>query len=109
MKQHLVTRRAAAAALAAVVPALCHAAAWAQDAGAAAPRGRLTLGESVLGTLIFGAIGIVLAIAGFKLFDVVVRHNIEQEIFENKNMAAALLGGAIILGVSLIIAATILS
>lgn len=80
---------------------------WAQEA--VAGRSRPSLLEGVVGTLVFGSIGIVLAIAGFKLFDVVVRHNIEQEIFEKNNMAAALLAGAIVLGVSIIVAATILS
>jgi putative membrane protein len=87
---------------------MAHNPVWAQEATAAA-RSRPSLVEGIVGTLIFGAIGIVLAIVGFKLFDVVVRHNIEQEIFEKNNMAAALLAGAIVLGVSIIVAATILS
>jgi len=37
----------------------------------------------------------------------VIKADIEKEIFENKNMAAALLAGAVVLGVSLIVAATI--
>ncbi|MBC8104147.1 MAG: DUF350 domain-containing protein [Cytophagales bacterium] len=89
---------------------LLQSAAWAQEtAVAAAGRSRPSLLEGIVGTLVFGVIGIALAIIGFKLFDVVVHHNIEQEIFENKNMAAALLAGAIVLGVSIIVAATILS
>jgi uncharacterized membrane protein YjfL (UPF0719 family) len=88
---------------------LTNSAAWAQDAAAAAGRSRPSLVEGIVGTLVFGSIGILLAIVGFKLFDVVVRHNIEQEIFEKNNMAAALLAGAIVLGVSIIVAATILS
>jgi uncharacterized membrane protein YjfL (UPF0719 family) len=72
-------------------------------------RPRLSLLEGLLGTIVFGIVGILLAILGFKLFDVVIRHNVEKEIFENNNMAAALLAGAVILGVSIIVAATILS
>ncbi|MDX1933000.1 MAG: DUF350 domain-containing protein [Capsulimonadales bacterium] len=87
---------------------LFSAAAWAQDPANAPARSRDML-QSIVGTLVFGAIGIILAIVGFKLFDVVVRHDIEKEIFEQKNMAAAVLAGAIVLGVCLIIAATILS
>lgn len=83
------------------------AAARAQDGAAGRPR--LGLLESVYTTLLFGILGIVLTIIGFKLFDVVIRHNMENEILENKNMAAALLAGAVILGISLIVAATILS
>jgi uncharacterized membrane protein YjfL (UPF0719 family) len=94
---------------AAAAPLLVQSAVWAQDAAAAGGRSRPSLVEGIVGTLIFGSIGLVLAIVGFKLFDVVVRHNIEQEIFEKNNMAAALLAGAIVLGVSIIVAATILS
>jgi uncharacterized membrane protein YjfL (UPF0719 family) len=95
----------AAAATAALL--LVQSSAWAQEV--ATGRSRPTLVEGIVGTLVFGSIGIVLAIVGFKLFDVVVKHNIEQEIFEKNNMAAAMLAGAIVLGVSIIIAATILS
>ncbi|MES2459453.1 MAG: DUF350 domain-containing protein [Armatimonadota bacterium] len=106
MKRSLRNTLGTAWAAAAVL--LLQSASWAQDA-AAAGRSRPSLVEGIVGTLIFGSIGIVLAIVGFKLFDVVVRHNIEQEIFEKNNMAAALLAGAIVLGVSIIVAATILS
>ena len=85
------------------------AAAWAQVGDTALPRQRLGLFEGIYTTLLFGIIGILLAVIGFKLFDIAVRHNIETEIFEHKNMAAALLAGAVVLGVSLIVAATILS
>lgn len=87
---------------------LADAAVWAQTAAAGAGRSRDLVG-GLVSTLLFGIVGILLAIIGFKLFDVVVRHNIEHEIFENKNMAAALLAGAVVLGVSVIVAATLLS
>ena len=99
-------RRAKAAAL--LIPFITAGAAWAQDT-TGAMRPRLSLLEGLLGTIVFGIVGILLAILGFKLFDVVIRHNVEKEIFENNNMAAALLAGAVILGVSIIVAATILS
>jgi putative membrane protein len=81
--------------------------AWAQTAAETGGRSRAPLGEDVLRTVLFGVIGIALAIVGFKVFDLVIKHNIEQEIFENKNMAAALLAGAVLIGVSIIVAATI--
>ncbi len=105
MKRVIRNTVAAASAFAALL--LVQSGAWAQEA--VAGRSRPSLIEGIVGTLVFGSIGIVLAIVGFKLFDVVVKHNIEQEIFEKNNMAAALLAGAIVLGVSIIIAATILS
>ena len=72
-----------------------------------AGRSRPSLMEGVVSTVVFGVIGIVLAIVGFKLFDLAIKANIEKEIFENKNMAAAILAGAVVLGISLIVAAAI--
>jgi|GEM_PF-937652 Domain of Unknown Function (DUF350). len=101
-----------------VLAAVCAAAAqttvWAQDDSVAGPVGRVpraTIGDpyGFLSTLLFGLLGIVIAVVGFKLFDLVIKHDIEKEIFDNNNMAAALLAGAVVLGVSLIVAATILS
>lgn len=72
-----------------------------------AGRSRQTLTEGIVSTVIYGVIGIVLAVIGFKVFDLAIKANIEKEIFENKNMAAAILAGAVVLGVALIVAATI--
>lgn len=82
----------------AAIPAL------AQETGG---RSRQSLLDGVVSTVVFGVIGIVLAIVGFKLFDLAIKANIEKEIFENKNMAAAILAGAVVLGISLIVAAAI--
>jgi putative membrane protein len=72
-----------------------------------AGRSRVSLLEGIVSTVLYGAIGITLAIVGFKLFDRAIHADIEKEIFENKNMAAAILAGAVVLGVSLIVAMTI--
>ena len=64
-------------------------------------------GESVLATVVFGGIGIIMAILGFKIFDWLTPGNLQQEIFEKNNTAAAILGGAFILGVCWIIAAVV--
>lgn len=104
-KNSMAVRRAAYGVMMALMMAT---ATFAQGAEAAGRPGK-DLVSSIVSTVVFGAIGIALAIIGFKLFDLVVKHNIENEIFDNKNMAAALLAGAIVLGVCMIIAATILS
>lgn len=85
------------------------ASAWAQT-GTAAPRGYAprTMVESIASTLVFGIIGIVLAIIGFKLFDAAISFNVEREICENKNVAAAILAGSVVLGISIIIAVAVL-
>ena len=63
------------------------------------------LSEAVISTLIFGLVGIVLAIVGFKLFDLITPFNLEKEMCENKNIAVGILGGSIVLGICWIVAA----
>jgi len=58
--------------------------------------------------LLFAFIGILTAIAGYRLFDFFTPGDLHKEIVENKNVAAALIGGAIILGVCVIVAASML-
>ncbi|MEI8290967.1 MAG: DUF350 domain-containing protein [Verrucomicrobiota bacterium] len=67
-----------------------------------------TLMSAIGNVLIFAAIGIAAAIIGFKLFDVFTPGDLQKEIIENKNVAAAILAAAAILGVSIIIAASML-
>jgi uncharacterized membrane protein YjfL (UPF0719 family) len=59
---------------------------------------------SVLSTIVFGLVGIGLAIVGFKLFDMLTPGKLEVEIVEKQNLAAAILGGSIILGICYIVA-----
>jgi hypothetical protein len=65
-----------------------------------------SFGEAVLATFVFGLIGIVLAIIGFKLFDLVTPFNLEKEMCENKNIAVGILCGGIVLGICWIVAAS---
>ena len=67
-----------------------------------------TLLAAVGNVLIFAAIGIAAAIIGFKVFDLCTPGHLEREILENKNIAAAIVAAAAILGVSIIIAASML-
>ncbi|MFO1483571.1 MAG: DUF350 domain-containing protein [Verrucomicrobiaceae bacterium] len=55
--------------------------------------------------VVFGLAGIVMAIVGYKLFDKMTPGDLHAEIFQNKNVAAAILAGSVIIGVSLILAA----
>lgn len=64
-----------------------------------------TFTSAIVSTVVFGLIGIVLAIIGFKLFDAFVSFNLEQEICEKQNFAVAILCGAMVLGICIIIAA----
>jgi hypothetical protein len=64
----------------------------------------VAFGMSVLATIIFCVVGIALAIMGFKLFDMLTPGKLEVEIVEKQNIAAAILGAAIIIGICYIVA-----
>ncbi|WP_404423708.1 DUF350 domain-containing protein [Nibricoccus sp. IMCC34717] len=59
-------------------------------------------------TALFSALGILLAVVGYRFFDRCTPGNLHEEIVQNKNVAAAIIGGAVILGVCIIIAAAML-
>jgi putative membrane protein len=66
-----------------------------------------SFGMALLATIVFGLVGIILALIGFKLFDLITPFNLEKEMCENKNVAVGILCGAIVLGVCVIVAAAI--
>jgi uncharacterized membrane protein YjfL (UPF0719 family) len=94
--------------LVAVAVALAAVPAQAQEATAAAWRAK-TLGEAVFHTAVFGLVGVVLAIVGYKLFDLATPGKLHHEILQNKNLAAGIIGAAIILGVCLLVAAAMVT
>ena len=63
---------------------------------------------AVVATFVFGLVGIIMAIVGFKVFDLVTPGNLQKEILEKQNIAAAIIAGAIIIGICIIVAAAIL-
>ena len=67
-----------------------------------------SLGQAVAYMLIFAVIGIVVAIAGYKIFDKCTPGHLNREILEHRNVAAAIIAGAVILGVCIIVAAAML-
>jgi hypothetical protein len=86
-------------------------AAWAQTSPAepAPLRWRPdSLFMAAVSTCLFGGIGIVLAILGFKLFDLLIPFKLEAEICEKQNMAVAVLSAAMILGICVVVAAAVL-
>jgi uncharacterized membrane protein YjfL (UPF0719 family) len=80
----------------------------AAEAGASGGWHAQTLPEAIGYMVLFAFIGILLAIAGYKLFDKCTPGDLHKEILENKNAAAAIVAGAVILGVCIIIAAAML-
>lgn len=82
--------------------------AQAAEAGAPANWHATTLPAAIGYMVLFAAIGILLALVAYKVFDKFTPGDLHREIIENRNVAAAVLGGAIILGVCIIIAASML-
>jgi len=64
-----------------------------------------SLAQAVLNMLLFVAIGIAAAVVGYKLFDKYTPGDLSKEILENKNILAAIVAAAVIIGVCIIIAA----
>lgn len=67
-----------------------------------------SLVEAIGYMLLFAFIGIALAIVGYRLFDKFTPGDLHREIVEQKNVAAAIIGAAVILGVCIIVAAAML-
>jgi uncharacterized membrane protein YjfL (UPF0719 family) len=80
----------------------------AADANPAASWHAQSLGQAVAYMLIFAIIGIIVAIAGYKIFDKCTPGHLNREILEHRNVAAAIVAGAVILGVCIIVAAAML-
>jgi len=66
------------------------------------------LGQAVGYMLLFAGVGVVAAVVGYKIFDKCTPGDLNKEIIENKNLAAAIVAAAVILGVCIIIAAAML-
>jgi putative membrane protein len=67
-----------------------------------------SLGQALGYMLLFAVVGVLLAIAGYRAFDKFTPGDLHREIVENKNVAAAIIGGAVIIGVCIIVAAAML-
>jgi uncharacterized membrane protein YjfL (UPF0719 family) len=80
----------------------------AADAAPAATWHAQTLGQALAYMLLFAGVGIVAAVAGYKIFDKCTPGDLNKEILEHRNVAAAIIAAAVILGVCIIIAAAML-
>lgn len=66
------------------------------------------LGLLLLSSIVFGFVGIVLMMCGFKIFDrITPRIDVERELVERNNMAVAIVVAAIIIGSSIVTAAVV--
>jgi putative membrane protein len=65
------------------------------------------LGRLLLDATLFGLSGIVLLIVGYYLWEMITPYNLRREIHENKNLAVAIVAGAFVVGMAIIIAAAL--
>jgi len=82
---------------------------WAADAPAETGLSGGSLVKGVVETVLYGFLGILLAVVGYKVFDMITPFDLAKELAEDQNVAVAIVVGAIVIGVSLIISLTILS
>ena len=67
-----------------------------------------TLGHALLYVLLFGILGIVLTAFGFKVFDwIMPKIHVETELADKHNMAVAVVMAAVIVGISVVVAAAV--
>ncbi len=64
--------------------------------------------HGVLASVIYSALGIIVLLIGFKLFDVATPFSLNKEIAEDQNVAAGVVVAGIMIGLGLIVAASIL-
>ena len=62
----------------------------------------------MLDAALFGLSGIVLLIIGYYLWELITPYNLRREIHENKNVAVAIVVAAFIIGMALVIAASLI-
>ena len=74
-----------------------------QAAAAPAPLWRLLLDATL-----FGIAGIVLLIIGYYVWELITPYNLRREIHENKNVAVAIVVAAFIIGMAIVIAASLI-
>ena len=63
--------------------------------------------EALPATIIYSLAGILLALLAFRLLDWLTPGDLNKKIFEEGNIAAAILGAALVLGICAIIVAAI--
>ncbi|MBU6152284.1 MAG: DUF350 domain-containing protein [Chloroflexi bacterium] len=62
---------------------------------------------NILLATIFSVLGFVLLFVGYRMFDAVTPGNLSRRIFDEGNVAAAIMAGAFVIAVSIVIAASI--
>ena len=64
-------------------------------------------GTNIVLSVVFALLGFVLLFIGYRVFDMMTPTDLNKRIFEDGNVAAAILAGAFVLGLAVIIAMAI--
>jgi putative membrane protein len=75
---------------------------------ATAPLQPIPMWRLLIDASIFGIVGIVLLILGYYLWELVTPYNVRRELQENKNVAVAIVVASFILGMAIVIAASLI-
>jgi uncharacterized membrane protein YjfL (UPF0719 family) len=62
----------------------------------------------LLDASLFGIAGIVLLIIGYYLWELITPYNLRRELHENKNVAVAIVVASFIIGMAIVIAASLI-
>ena len=62
----------------------------------------------IISSIVYGLIGIILAVIGYKVFDLVTPFSLNKELAEDQNISIGIVVGAIIIGISIIISTAIM-
>ncbi len=63
----------------------------------------------LLSTIVYGAIGILITLAGYFIFDKVAGLNLQHELVEDQNVAVGIMLAGVFIGCSIVVAAVMLS
>ena len=64
-------------------------------------------GSAVVLSVIFAMLGFVLLFIGYRIFDKLTPTDLNKRVFEDGNVAAAILAGSFVLGLAIIVAMAI--
>ena len=62
-----------------------------------------------LSTLVYGAVGVLMCVVGYLVFDKVVGLNIKHELVEDQNTAVGIMLAGAFIGIAIVVAAVMLS
>jgi len=85
-----------------------------KDASAMVSRAKQNRGNlqnflfEIISSIVYGLIGIILAVIGYKVFDLVTPFSLNKELAEDQNISIGIVVGAIIIGISIIISTAIM-